>query len=118
MEIEKAKNNHKKDVNSWHHDKLLEKCVEYDKQEAIKMKQLDEKRKLTQQVLQDQHEVFKRKHIEILQEEILEGELIKRKAIEANAKAKMEEDKKRYCINFVISLLNFFRIGLCDAQRE
>jgi len=95
LEINKTKEAHKKEVNAWHHDQLIEKCLEYDKQEAIKKKQLEEKRKLTQQVLKNQHEDFKRKHIEILQEEILEGELIKRKAIEANAKAKMEEEIKR-----------------------
>jgi len=78
--------------------------LEYDKQEAIKKVRLDEKRKLTQNVLQVQHEDFKRKHIENFQEEILEGELIKRKAIEANAKAKFEEDKRR--------------IKLIDAQKE
>jgi len=104
LEIEKAKVAHKVDVNAWHHDQLVEKCLEYDKQEAIKKVRLDEKRKLTQNVLQVQHEDFKRKHIENFQEEILEGELIKRKAIEANAKAKFEEDKRR--------------IKLIDAQKE
>jgi len=95
LEIKRVKNEHKKGLNDWHHEQLLKKCAEYDEQEEAKRRQLDEKRKLTQQVLKNQHEEFKRKHIEVLQEEILEGELIKRKAIEANAKAKMEDDKRR-----------------------
>ena len=82
-------------MNGWHHEQLIEKCVEYDRVENIKNGKLDQKRKMTQQVLRNQHDEFKRKHIEILQEEILEGELIKRKAIEANAKAKAIEDRRR-----------------------
>merc|ERR1711935_785171 len=91
-------------VNGWHHDQLIEKCIEYDTVEAKKKQALADKRQLTQQVLRNQHDEFKRKHIEVLQEEILEGELIKRKAIQANAKAKAEEDRRR--------------IQLVDAQRE
>jgi hypothetical protein len=90
-------------VNGWHHEQLIEKCIEYDRAEEIKNRKLDQKRQMTQQVLMNQHDEFKRKHIEVLQEEILEGELIKRKAIEANAKAKAIEDRRRY----INSPLNF-----------
>jgi len=103
-EISAAQKDHKQQVNGWHHDQLIEKCIEYDTVEAKKKQALADKRQLTQQVLRNQHDEFKRKHIEVLQEEILEGELIKRKAIQANAKAKAEEDRRR--------------IQLVDAQRE
>lgn len=95
LQIKGEQVRHKKEVDDWHHDQLIKKCIEYDKQEEKKKKQMEEKRKLTQQVLKNQHDEFKRKHIETLQEEILEGELIKRKAIEANAKGRLEEEKKR-----------------------
>jgi hypothetical protein len=95
-EIATAQKNHKTQVNGWHHEQLIEKCIEYDRVAEIKNKKLNQKRQMTQQVLMNQHDEFKRKHIEILQEEILEGELIKRKAIEANAKAKAIDDRRRY----------------------
>ena len=74
---------------------ILEQCAEYDKKEQEKLKKLAEKRKETSKILKDQHDEFKQKHIEILQEEILEGQIIKRKAQEALLKEKKDEEAKR-----------------------
>jgi hypothetical protein len=95
MEIKGAQIAHRKDRDAFFDQQIVEKCTEYDRQEAIKKKQIDEKRKLTQRVLKEQHDDFKVKHVMVLQEEILEGELIKRNAIEANARAKVGEEKRK-----------------------
>ena len=74
---------------------IIEQCNEYDRKEQEKLQKLAEKRKETSKILKDQHDEFKQKHIEILQEEILEGQIIKRKAQEALKKQKKEDEDKR-----------------------
>ena len=66
-----------------HQDVLSEQLRRYDAKEVEKAKQLAIKKKRNQKILHEQHEAMKMKYIKQMQEEKIEGEVIKRHAQEA-----------------------------------
>ena len=99
-QIKDVKDHHASDVEKFHHERQMDQCDEYDVKESYKQHAALEKRLNTQNIIKNQHDEFKTKHIEILQEEILEGEIIKRKVAMADAKAKSLEEQRRFFFLF------------------
>ena len=78
-----------------HHEDILRQCAEYDVKENEKMERLAEKKRHTQEVIKQQHDSFKEKHILKLMEDRIEGEIIKHKAKEQEIKSIEDEQLRR-----------------------
>lgn len=66
-----------------HYEIEQENMKLFDQKEAEKKRILEEKKKAAQKILKEQHTEFKLRYLKRLQEERIEGEIIKIKAKEA-----------------------------------
>lgn len=98
-ELQKEIDKHKKDVRGEiekeYHEEILRQCEEYDQKEEQKALANKAKREHQHEVLKQQHEAFRDKHIVKLMEDRIEGEIIKQKAKEQEIQAMHEERERR-----------------------
>lgn len=95
IQIEQQKKKMQEEIMKEHHEAILQQCAEHDAKEETKRKELEAKKLHTQEVLKQQHEEFREKHIVRLMEDRLEGEIIKVKAKEAEIESIKNEELRR-----------------------
>ncbi|EAR95127.2 hypothetical protein TTHERM_00643530 (macronuclear) [Tetrahymena thermophila SB210] len=78
-----------------HLENMKENIRKLEEEEQRKKEELEEKKRHAQKILREQHEEMKVKYIKRLQDEKIEGEIIKQRALEAIAKEKEEERARR-----------------------
>jgi len=91
IEIAKRKKEIEAIINERYEDMERENMKEYDAKVEEKIRIEEEKKKVNQKILKEQHDQAKLKYIKRIQEEKIEGEIIKMKAQEAILQQKEEE---------------------------
>lgn len=82
------------EIDKFYDDIHKKKLEEYDKKEILKAKSLENKKKVIQNILKNQHEEFKNAYIDKLKQAKIEGLIIKKKAEEAIAEEKTKKEKE------------------------
>lgn len=95
IQIEQQKKKMQEEILKEHHEAILQQCADHDAKEEAKKRELEAKKLHTQEVLRQQHDEFREKHIVRLMEDRLEGEIIKVKAKEAEIEAIKNEELRR-----------------------
>jgi hypothetical protein len=95
QEIKKHKAGVEEEIKHELHEDILRQCEEYDRKEVEKELAMKAKREHQQEVLKQQHEVFREKHIVRLMEDRIEGDIIKQKAKDQEQQAIREEAERR-----------------------
>ena len=95
MEIDQQKKQFRKEIEIEHHQNILQQCEDHDRKETQKMRELEEKKKIQHEVLKQQHEEFREKHIIKMMEDKIEGDIIKEKAKEQERQAKRDEEARK-----------------------
>lgn len=78
-----------------HAEEMRENIQKLEEEELKKKEELEEKRIVTQRILREQHEEMRSKYIKRMQDEKIEGEIIKQRALAALAKEKDDERNRR-----------------------
>jgi len=84
MEINKRKHEMEKTVDRHYYELALEKIADGDNREKEKENEEKEKKQYVKQIIKEQHDEQKAKLIKKIQEEKIEGEIIKRKDIQSH----------------------------------
>lgn len=95
IEINKRKKEIEKIIESKYFEQDLEVMRAYDEKEIEKKRIEEEKRAEAHRILREQHDEFKVRYLKKLQEEKMEGEIIKKKAVEEIEKQKLDEIKRK-----------------------
>ncbi|KAM3129741.1 hypothetical protein pb186bvf_018132 [Paramecium bursaria] len=89
LEMKEYKRELEKTREQMHHEEILDNVARLEQLEAIKKQELFKKKAETKKIIQEQHEQMINTHIKAIQNEKIEGELIKAKALQL---IKDEED--------------------------
>lgn len=102
VEINQRKDQLNKEVDKRYHEILLENIKEEEFIEKEKLREEQEKKERTKQIIKEQHDEHKAKLIKRIQEDKIEGEIIKRKDIEAH-------EEQLYFYYYFFNLFLFYR---------